>query len=72
MKVGIKDHMCNYFDDIIQVESLILIISYQTKNRMKIFLFMTFHAKPWLVQNICKLHLMRYIRLLGTIIELNI
>ena len=21
MKVGIKDHMCNYFDDIIQVES---------------------------------------------------
>ena len=46
MKVGIKDHMCKYFDDIIQVESLILIISYQTKNRMKIFLFMTFHAKP--------------------------
>ena len=31
--------MCYYFDDII------LVISYQTKNYMKTFQFMTFHTK---------------------------
>ena len=46
--------MSYYFDAIIEIEDLCLIIFHWIKSYMKIFWFMTFHTKLCLVQNHCK------------------
>ena len=46
--------MSYYFDAIIEIEDLCLIIFHWIKSYTKIFWFMTFHTKLCLVQNHCK------------------
>ena len=44
-EIDITSCTCYYFNDIIKIENLILIIFYWMKNHAKIFWFMTFHTK---------------------------
>ena len=48
-EIDVKNGMCCYFDDITKIEVLI------EKNHAKLFWFILFHTKPWLMQNHCVL-----------------
>ena len=47
--------MCYYFGDIIELEDFDFDNILIKKNLTKIFRFLTFHIKLWLVQNLCVL-----------------
>ena len=47
--------MCYYFDDIIKIEDFDFDNISIDKNNVKIFWFITFYTKFWLVQNHCVL-----------------
>ena len=44
-EIDIKNRACYYFDDIIKVVDINLVIFSKTKNYIKIFQFMTFYTK---------------------------
>ena len=51
-EVGIKNRTTYYFDDITNLEDSDLDNILIDKNLCKIFLFMTFHVKRYLVENL--------------------
>ena len=54
-KVRIKNRTCYYFDDIIKLEDFAIDNIWIDEKHTKIFLFVTFHLKLSLVQNLCVL-----------------
>ena len=48
-EIDIKNRICCYFDEIIRTEGFDFDNILLDNNHMKMFWFMTFHTKPWLV-----------------------
>ena len=70
-KVGIKNHLCYYFDDMIKIADFDFNNILLNKKSYENIFIMMFHAKCVLMQNLCLFCLIRWICSVEVMMELK-